>query len=63
MLSILFSYRSEEGLQMSQSTMQLYFKEHSSGRWEMQIPDDSISSKSHRWPIGFVTTDSVQGRL
>ncbi|KOM49660.1 hypothetical protein LR48_Vigan08g048700 [Vigna angularis] len=51
----------EEGLQMSQSAMRLYFKEHSSGRWEMQIPDDSIASKSHRWPIGFVTTGSVQG--
>ncbi|XP_027936016.1 uncharacterized protein LOC114191059 [Vigna unguiculata] len=55
------SERSEEGLQMSQSAMRLYFKEHSSGRWEMQIPDDSIASKSHRWPIGFVTTGSVQG--
>ncbi|KAK8464349.1 hypothetical protein PHAVU_011G184700 [Phaseolus vulgaris] len=55
------SERSEEGLQMSQSAMRLYFKEHSSGRWEMQIPDDAISRKSHRWPIGFVTTASVQG--
>ncbi|KOM38058.1 hypothetical protein LR48_Vigan03g144000 [Vigna angularis] len=55
------SERNEEGLQMSQSAMRLYFKEHSSGRWEMQIPDDSIASKSHRWPIGFVTTGSVQG--
>nr|KYP51607.1 Ribonucleases P/MRP protein subunit POP1 [Cajanus cajan] len=55
------SEKSEEGLQMSQSAMQLYFKEHSSGIWGMQIPDDSIASKSHRWPIGFVTTASVQG--
>ncbi|KAL5159309.1 Ribonucleases P/MRP protein subunit POP1 [Glycine soja] len=51
----------EEGLQMSQSAMRLYFKEHSSGKWGMQIPDDSIASKSQRWPIGFVTTASVQG--
>ncbi|XP_061339678.1 ribonucleases P/MRP protein subunit POP1 isoform X2 [Gastrolobium bilobum] len=51
------SEKSEEGLQMSQSAMRLYFKEHSSGEWEMQIPDDS----SHRWPIGFVTTSCVQG--
>ncbi|KAL5172120.1 Ribonucleases P/MRP protein subunit POP1 [Glycine soja] len=51
----------EEGLQMSQSAMRLYFKEHSSGKWGMQIPDDSIARMSHRWPIGFVTTASVQG--
>ncbi|RDX86603.1 putative protein C05D11.9 [Mucuna pruriens] len=55
------SEKSEEGLQMSQSAMRSYFKEHSSGKWGMQIPDDSIASKSHRWPIGFVTTASVQG--
>ncbi|KAL2331135.1 hypothetical protein Fmac_018716 [Flemingia macrophylla] len=55
------SEKSEEGLQMSQSTVQLYFKEHCSGIWGMQILDDSIASKSHRWPIGFVTTASVQG--
>ncbi|KAK7405697.1 hypothetical protein VNO78_07304 [Psophocarpus tetragonolobus] len=51
----------EEGLQMSQSTLQSYFKEHSSGKWGMQIPEDSIATKSHRWPIGFVTTASVHG--
>ncbi|CAJ1967995.1 unnamed protein product [Sphenostylis stenocarpa] len=54
------SERSEDGLQMSQSAIRLYFKEHSSGRWEMQIPEDSISSKSHRCSIGFVTTASQQ---
>ncbi|RZB60213.1 hypothetical protein D0Y65_043123, partial [Glycine soja] len=28
---------------------------------DFKILDDSISIKSHRWPIGFVTTASVQG--
>ncbi|KAK7262442.1 hypothetical protein RJT34_30015 [Clitoria ternatea] len=55
------SEKSEEGLQMSQSALILYFREHSSGKWGMQIPDDSIARESHRWPIGFVTTASVQG--
>ncbi|KAK7313763.1 hypothetical protein VNO77_38961 [Canavalia gladiata] len=55
------SEKIEKGLQMSQSAMRLYFKEHSSGNWGMQIPDDSIARESHRWPIGFVTTASVQG--
>ncbi|OIV91014.1 hypothetical protein TanjilG_16974 [Lupinus angustifolius] len=53
--------KSEEGLQTTQSAVGLYFKEHSSGKWDMQIPDDSIAKESHRWPIGFVTTACVQG--
>ncbi|KAL2333019.1 hypothetical protein Fmac_014232 [Flemingia macrophylla] len=63
MLCMLFAVQRKvkEGLQMSQSAMQLYFKEHCAGIWGMQIPDDSIASKSHRWPIGFVKTASVQG--
>ncbi|KAK7329481.1 hypothetical protein VNO77_23650 [Canavalia gladiata] len=56
------SEKIEKRLQMSQSAIRLYFKEHSSGNWGMQIPDDSISRESHQWPIGFVTTASVQGR-
>ncbi|XP_057418650.1 ribonucleases P/MRP protein subunit POP1-like [Lotus japonicus] len=55
------SEKSEKELQLSQSAMKLYFKEHSSGKWGMQIPEDSIARASHRWPIGFVTTASVQG--
>ncbi|KAJ1411574.1 Ribonuclease P/MRP, subunit POP1 [Sesbania bispinosa] len=55
------SEKSEEGLQLSQSATRLYFKEHSSGKWGMEIPDDSVARESHRWPIGFVTTASVQG--
>ncbi|KAE9618839.1 putative ribonuclease P [Lupinus albus] len=53
--------KSQEGLQTTQSAVGLYFKEHSSGKWGMQIPDDSIAKESHRWPIGFVTTACVQG--
>lgn len=48
---------------MTQSAIGLYFKEHFSGKWGMQIPDDSIARESHRWPVGFVTTACVQGRL
>ncbi|KAK7269596.1 hypothetical protein RIF29_22329 [Crotalaria pallida] len=55
------SGKSEDGLQMPQSALGSYFKEHPSGKWEMQIPDDSIARESHRWPIGFVTTACVQG--
>ncbi|XP_058728863.1 ribonucleases P/MRP protein subunit POP1-like isoform X2 [Vicia villosa] len=55
------SVKSEAGLKLSESAMRSYFKENSSGKWGMQIPDDSIGRESHRWPIGFVTTACVQG--
>ncbi|KAF5745934.1 putative Ribonucleases P/MRP protein subunit POP1 [Tripterygium wilfordii] len=48
-------------LQMPQSAVRSYFKEQSSGKWELQIPDDLALMESHRWPIGFVTTGFVRG--
>lgn len=48
---------------MPQSSVRSYFKELSSGNWELQIPEDPASRASHRWPIGFVTTGFVRGRL
>lgn len=53
----------DEGLQMPQSSVSLYFREQSLGIWELHIPDDPISGESHRWPIGFVTSGFVRGRL
>ncbi|CAI8601370.1 unnamed protein product [Vicia faba] len=55
------SVKSEVGLKLSESAMRSYFKENSSGKWGMQISDDSIGRESHRWPVGFVTTACVQG--
>ncbi|KAF7804937.1 Ribonucleases P/MRP protein subunit POP1 [Senna tora] len=52
---------SNKGLQMSECDMGLYFKEQSSGKWGLHIPDESIATGSHRWPIGFVTTATVKG--
>lgn len=49
------------GLQVPQSAVTSYFKEQSSGKWELQIPEDTDSRESHRWPIGFVTTGFVRG--
>ncbi|BBG92682.1 ribonuclease Ps [Prunus dulcis] len=49
------------GLQMPQSAVTSYFKEQSSGKWELQIPEDAVGRESHRWPIGFVTTGFVRG--
>lgn len=60
------SCRSESfdaGLQVPQSAVTSYFKEQSSGKWELQLPEDTVSRESHRWPIGFVTTGFVRGRL
>lgn len=53
----------EGGLQMPQASVQSYFKELPSGKWDFQAPDpdDSAAQKSHRLPIGFVTTGFVQG--
>lgn len=59
-------FRSEnidEGLQIPQSAVSSYFKEQSSGKWELHIPRDNTALESHRWPIGFVTTGFVRGRL
>ncbi|XP_015890689.3 ribonucleases P/MRP protein subunit POP1 isoform X2 [Ziziphus jujuba] len=51
----------EGGLQIPQSAVTSYFKEQSSGKWELQIPEDDNDNISHRWPIGFVTTGFVRG--
>ncbi|KAJ0113232.1 hypothetical protein Patl1_00864 [Pistacia atlantica] len=51
----------EIGLQMPESSVRSYFKELSSGEWELQIREDPASRESHRWPIGFVTTGFVRG--
>ncbi|KAM7523324.1 hypothetical protein LguiA_013226 [Lonicera macranthoides] len=49
-------------LQIAQSSLASYFVEHpSSGKWELQEPDDPAAKESHRWPIGFVTTGFVRG--
>ncbi|CAK7348447.1 unnamed protein product [Dovyalis caffra] len=55
------SENNEGGLQIAQSSAGLYFKEESSGKWELQIPQDPVVRESHRWPIGFVTTGFVRG--
>lgn len=47
---------------MPQSAVRSYFKEQSSAKWELQIPE-AVAKESHRWPIGFVTTGFVRGRL
>ncbi|PON75650.1 hypothetical protein TorRG33x02_244990 [Trema orientale] len=49
------------GLQIPQSAVTSYFKEQSSGKWEVQIPEDTTCIKSHWWPVGFVTTGFVRG--
>ena len=54
---------SDGGLQVPQSAVTSYFKELSPGKWELQLPEDTISKQFHRWPIGFVTTGFVRGRL
>ncbi|KAG7950380.1 hypothetical protein I3843_13G109400 [Carya illinoinensis] len=48
------------GLQMPQSAVRSYFKEQSSAKWELHIPED-VAREVHRWPIGFVTTGFVRG--
>ncbi|XP_050369059.1 ribonucleases P/MRP protein subunit POP1 isoform X2 [Argentina anserina] len=55
------SESSDGGLQVPQSAVASYLKEQSSGKWELQLPEDSISRQSYRWPIGFVTTGFVRG--
>lgn len=53
----------ESGLEMPQSYVRSYFKQLSFDNWELQLPEDPASMESHRWPIGFVTTGFVRGRL
>ncbi|GAB4841787.1 hypothetical protein Ancab_022511 [Ancistrocladus abbreviatus] len=48
-------------LQISESFLSSYFTEQPSGTWEFQLPEDSVSKESYRWPIGFVTTGFVRG--
>lgn len=48
---------------MSERDREFYFKEQSSGKWTLHIPDESTDRETHRWPIGFVTTGTVQGRF
>ncbi|XP_030481370.2 ribonucleases P/MRP protein subunit POP1 isoform X1 [Cannabis sativa] len=49
----------EGGLQIPESAVTSYFKEDSSGKWELQMPEDPTTN--HRMPIGFVTTGFVRG--
>ncbi|CAL1404604.1 unnamed protein product [Linum trigynum] len=48
-------------LQVPDSSVISYFQKHSSGDWDLQIPQDPAVMESHRWPIGFVTTGFVRG--
>ncbi|XP_062087610.1 ribonucleases P/MRP protein subunit POP1 isoform X2 [Humulus lupulus] len=57
----LSSVNIEGGLQIPQSAVTSYFKEESSGKWELQMPEDTTASESHRMPVGFVTTGFVRG--
>lgn len=52
-----------EELQIPQSSVGSYFEQQPSGKWELQIPEDPIAKESHRWPLGFVTSGVVRGRL
>ncbi|XP_068303084.1 ribonucleases P/MRP protein subunit POP1 [Pyrus communis] len=49
------------GLQMPQSAVASYFAEQSSGKWELQMPEDAVLRETHRSPIGFITTGFVRG--
>ncbi|KAF8119111.1 hypothetical protein N665_0001s0160 [Sinapis alba] len=52
----------EEGrVTIPQSSVSCYFQEQPSGTWELNVPEDTHTKKSHRWPIGFVTTGFVRG--
>ncbi|CAI0452243.1 unnamed protein product [Linum tenue] len=48
-------------LRLPDSSVRSYFQKHSSGQWDLQIPQDPAVMESHRWPIGFVTTGFVRG--
>ncbi|KAM1326257.1 hypothetical protein TB2_047216 [Malus domestica] len=49
------------GLQLPQSAVASYCAEQPSGKWELQIPENTVLRKTHRSPIGFVTTGFVRG--
>lgn len=49
------------GFEISQMAMLSYFKQQSFGQWVLEIPEDPVALKSHRWPIGFVTSGFVRG--
>ncbi|CAH2079236.1 unnamed protein product [Thlaspi arvense] len=52
----------EEGrVTIPQSCVSSYFQEQPSGTWELNVPEDTLTKQSHRWPIGFVTTGFVRG--
>lgn len=51
----------EGGLQIPPSAVTSYFKEQTSGKWELQMPEDITARESYRLPIGFVTTGFVRG--
>lgn len=53
----------ERALQIPELSVRRYFKEQLPSMWELQIPEDDVARESHRWPIGFVTTGFVHGRL
>ncbi|XP_037491232.1 uncharacterized protein LOC105640062 isoform X2 [Jatropha curcas] len=57
------SKNNEARFQIPESSVWSYFKEQSSGKWELQIPEDCLARESHRWPIGFVTTGFVRGSI
>lgn len=48
---------------MPNSAVGSYFIEQSSGKWELHVQEDPASREYHRWPVGFVTTGFVRGRL
>ncbi|XP_048430364.1 ribonucleases P/MRP protein subunit POP1-like [Pyrus x bretschneideri] len=49
------------GLQLPQSAVASYFAEQSSGKWELQMPEDPVLKETYRSSIGFVTTGFVRG--
>ncbi|KAJ4904511.1 ribonuclease Ps [Raphanus sativus] len=51
----------EERVTIPQSSVSCYFQEQPSGTWELNVPEDTHTKQSHRWPIGFVTTGFVRG--
>ncbi|CAH8306635.1 unnamed protein product [Eruca vesicaria subsp. sativa] len=51
----------EGGVTIPQSSVSSYFQEQPSGTWELNVPEDTHTNQSQRWPIGFVTTGFVRG--
>ncbi|KZV33288.1 hypothetical protein F511_05411 [Dorcoceras hygrometricum] len=48
-------------LQIPQSSLESYFVQLPSGKWELQIPENPSTRDSYRHPIGFITTGFVRG--